>query len=319
MVRAGTSPQRLLPVVLLPLALLMALWSASVDARISVSPRATTQVITWTGGDLIQVVDLCIESLEEPSPNTFILIPYRASASIAGSTAYELKLAAQPPIPAAVTLTDLVTGTDYTPAQGVFTPTTLSGTYRNCPDGNNFRATIFVSAADLGDSLPGTYTATFRIDLQNDGSGKKQDFSNIDLSVTIPAIIRVGNVDDVVLGLFDGVNDQSGVDTLCVYRNGGTLYSVILSGSGTGGAFTLANGAVAVPYAVTWDDGNGAATVTPGVALLNRDNAFNANSSCNAGAADSATLGINVLASDLLSAMIPGQYAGTITILVAPQ
>lgn len=317
MVRAGTSSRRL--PVLLPLALLMVMWAGAADARISVTPRTTTQVITWTGGDLVQVVDLCVESLEEPSPNTFILIPYRASVSIAGSTVYELKLAGQSPIPAAVTLTDLVTGTDYMPAQGVFTPTTLSGTYRNCPDGNNFRATIFVSAADLGDSLPGTYSASFRIDLQNDGSGKKQDFATLDLSVTIPAIIRVGNVDDIVLGLFDGVNDQSGIDTLCVYRNGGTLYSVVLTGSGAGGAFTLANGVVTVPYVVTWDDGNGAVPVTPGATLLNRDNAFNGNSSCNAGAADSATLGVNLLASDLLSAMVPGQYAGTITILVAPQ
>lgn len=314
MMRAGTSSRHLLPLMVL-----LVIWSVPAEARISVAPRATTLAVTWTGGDLVQVIDLCVESLEEPSPNTFILFPYRAGTSIAGSTAYELKQPGQPPIPAAVTLTDLVTGVDYTPLYGDFTPTTLSGTYRNCPNGNNFRATIFVSAADLGDSLPGTYSASFRIDLQNDGSGKKQDFSTVDLSVSIPAIIRVGNVDDIVLGVFDGVNDQSGIDTLCVYRNGGTLYSVVLTGSGAGGAFTLANGAVTVPYAVTWDDGGGAVTVTPGTTLLNRNNAFNANSSCNAGAADSAKLGVSVLASDLLSAMIPGQYAGTITILVAPQ
>ena len=58
---------------------------------------------------------------------------------------------------------------------------------------------------------------------------------------------------------------------VCVWSNTATRgYNITASGSGAGNAFTLANAALTIPYAVEWSDTSGAASgtaLTSGTAL----------------------------------------------------
>jgi hypothetical protein len=96
---------------------------------------------------------------------------------------------------------------------------------------------------------------------------------------------------------------------------------VTATGSGASGAFTLANGATTVAYSVEWSGSSGAASgsaLAAGTALTGLATTAT-NPTCSAGPASSASLIVNLSATDLQSMQAATSYTGTLTLVVAPE
>lgn len=297
------------------LALLLCLLSPMAEARLGVDPQNVNDAATWNGGDVVRTHDFCIRSTQEPNPTGTTIIPYAMTAA----APFNLDSGAAT-IPVNLVWRDLVTGETETLAPDTTTNEIFTGAVNGCPAGDNGQLEIIVAEADLAAVAPGTYSQTFDLEASNSGGGKSQGKFSVTLDLTVPEAIQVTQVDDINLGTFDGVNDINASDTLCVYRNSGGLYGVTVSGSGTGGDFTVESGGSVIPLTVTWNDGNGAQTLSPGVLLSGLANAYAGDPTCAGGANNNATLGVQVLANDILSAAtVTGTHTGTLTITVEMQ
>lgn len=137
----------------------------------------------------------------------------------------------------------------------------------------------------------------------------------IDISITVDDEVRISNLGDILLGTFAGA-DATGSSAACIYRNSATTYQITASGDGTANAFTLTDGTNTVDYSVTYED----AAATPvsmasGIALLAQDGADTDVACLNTG--NNAEIGVTVASADA-AALPAGNYAGTLTLVVAP-
>lgn len=289
-------------------------------ARMGSDPKNLSQAFTWQGGDVTRNFGFCILSIQETNPNKgTTLIPYSVTGEVNGTAPFTLESGANA-IPVNLLWEDLRTGTTETLSPGVTTAEQFTGGLPNCPNGNNGRLTLTIAESDLVAAQPGTYNQTFDVNLANSGQGKSKTKAQITLDLTIPDSIQVTQVNDINLGSFDGVNDMTGSDELCVYRRGGGQYGVTITGSGAAGAFSLSTGGSTIPFSVTWDDGNGVQTVDPGVLLSGLANTYTTDTECNGGAANNATLGVQLNANDVrTAATATGAHTGTLTITVEMQ
>jgi hypothetical protein len=133
--------------------------------------------------------------------------------------------------------------------------------------------------------------------------------------------VRLSGLADVAFGTIDPAADQTSSQNLCAFSNSSTGgYSVTASGSGSGGAFTLASAADELPYEVRWAGTTGQANgtaVTAGTIVSGFTSAAS-QQTCNSGPAASATLTVIVRATSLGSVQA-GSYAGTLQITIAPE
>jgi hypothetical protein len=134
---------------------------------------------------------------------------------------------------------------------------------------------------------------------------------------------RIGGLADVDFGTIPGIADQSKSQTIvvCSYRNKpqGLGYSVIASGTGSGGAFSLAAGAGTLPYDVQWADSasqTGGRMLQAGVPASGFGNAANG-FDCPA-QPDTASLTVTIRAADLASAQA-GTYTGSLQLTIVPE
>lgn len=134
--------------------------------------------------------------------------------------------------------------------------------------------------------------------------------------------VRITGLADVNFGTVnnlaaDAINTQS----ICVWANGSNSdYSITATGSGVGGAFSLANGSFELPYQVRWNSQPGQANgalLTSGMPLTGQVTAAQ-NQTCANGPPTTASL-IVVLPAASLSSAIAGNYNGTLTLIVASQ
>lgn len=132
---------------------------------------------------------------------------------------------------------------------------------------------------------------------------------------------RITGLADVAFGTVNVGADQSASQNVCAYSDSATnRYSVVASGSGSGGSFALASGGAALPYEVLWA---GAANQTGGTALSAGTVASGFTSVathqfCNTGPSASASLTV-VLRTAVLSSARAGAYSGTLQITIAPE
>lgn len=112
---------------------------------------------------------------------------------------------------------------------------------------------------------------------------------------------------------------------VCVYStrpSGG--YTIQPSGSGSGGAFTLANGAHTLAYAVTWNAGgvgalsNSGASLSPNGISGPLTHAATDNSTCNGTTPGPTARLIVTVTAAAMTAAPAGTYTGTLTLLVTP-
>jgi hypothetical protein len=145
---------------------------------------------------------------------------------------------------------------------------------------------------------------------------------SISLSASVPNRIQLTGLTDVAFTNQDPSTAASNSQNVCVWANTATKgYNVTATGSGASGAFTLANGATSVPYSVEWSDSSSAAsgsTLAAGTALTGLASTAT-NPTCSAGPASSASLIVNLSATDLQSMKAATSYTGTLTLVVAPE
>lgn len=134
---------------------------------------------------------------------------------------------------------------------------------------------------------------------------------------------RIGGLADVTFGTITAMTDQSNSQSVavCSYRNKPQRlsYSVIASGSGSGGSFSLSAGTDTLQYDVQWADSVGQTGGTmlqagvPTSGFANAANGFDC-----PGQPDTASLTVTVRAADLASARA-GNYSGSLQITIVPE
>jgi len=142
----------------------------------------------------------------------------------------------------------------------------------------------------------------------------------LDITLTVPPLVRITDLDDLDLGTFEGVG-LSGSDSVCIWSTT-RAYRVTAEGDGTGGAFTLTGGSNGdtLDYQVQWAESAGAGsgtTLATGTALAGRSTTATS-SDCNGGANLNATVIIDVADTELAS-VTEDTYAGTLTLTVEPE
>jgi len=145
------------------------------------------------------------------------------------------------------------------------------------------------------------------------------------LAVSAPAMaqqVRINQLNDFAFGTLtaNGTTNVSRTDNLCAYTSATTLgYRVTASGSGSSGAFTLANGGNALAYTVQWSGTSGATSgvqLTSGTALA-AITTSTANSACLLGTGTNATVIVTLPAANV-TAVPAGAYSGTLTLTIVP-
>lgn len=145
-------------------------------------------------------------------------------------------------------------------------------------------------------------------------------------SVTITASVanraQITGLSDVAFTNVDPGSAATLSQNNCVWSNTATKgYSITATGSGTSGAFTLANGSLSVPYSVQWSASSGQASgtaMTAGAALAGMTS-IAANPTCSTGAATTSSLIIAISAANLQGMTSATSYTGSLTLLVTPQ
>ncbi|WP_338504005.1 hypothetical protein V6R86_09315 [Sphingomonas kaistensis] len=146
---------------------------------------------------------------------------------------------------------------------------------------------------------------------------------SIQINASVPTRVRISGLTDVTLANLDPTANAVAAQNVCVWSNSSTRgYRITATGSGTGNAFTLANGALsAVPYAVEWGGSTGlsSGTALSAGAPLPGQVSTATRADCSAGPASSASLIVRLAAADLQQMSAATNYTGTLTLLVAPE
>ncbi|MBB3472913.1 spore coat protein U domain-containing protein [Sphingomonas sp. BK345] len=140
------------------------------------------------------------------------------------------------------------------------------------------------------------------------------------VAVASPSVaqnVQVNGLSDVSFGSISGFGaDLTRSQSICAFSGLlGGRYTVTASGSGTGGAFTLANGAARLPYEVQWSTSAGQTSGTnlaANVPLAGQTMLL----SCPVLQTTNASL-IVILRSTALSAATAGSYSGTLTVILS--
>ncbi len=131
----------------------------------------------------------------------------------------------------------------------------------------------------------------------------------------IPSLVRISALDDIDLGTWDGVNRMIGTEPLCVWSTTGN-YSIMGVGSGDDGALTITQGSHELPYRARWFDvENRRRNLKPNKLRRNRRTDATA-LDCNG--LPTATIEIRITA-NALSGAPPGNYTGTLTLVVSAE
>lgn len=145
---------------------------------------------------------------------------------------------------------------------------------------------------------------------------------SISIGASVPNRVQLTGLTDVSFANQDPATPASRAQNVCVWSNTSTKgYNVTATGSGTGSAFTLANGALTVPYSVEWAGSSGQSSGTAlatGSALTGLTSTAT-NATCAAGPTSSASLIVKISTANLQTMQASTTYTGTLTLVVAPE
>jgi hypothetical protein len=132
--------------------------------------------------------------------------------------------------------------------------------------------------------------------------------------------VQITKLSDIAFGTVADVDqDQTIRQSVCAYSGVlGGRYNVTATGSGAGGAFTLASGAAVLPYEVQWNASGGATSgtrLTANIPLSGQVSTL-ALPNCTL-LSNSGSLIVALRAADL-GVATAGSYSGTLTIILAP-
>jgi hypothetical protein len=148
----------------------------------------------------------------------------------------------------------------------------------------------------------------------------------INITASVAARAQITGLQDVTFSAVDPTVAASRAQSNCVWTNtlnGG--YSITATGSGSGGAFSLANTttttAPGVAYSVQWAATANQSTgnaLTAGTAKTGLTSSATS-PTCSAAPLTTSSLIINIASADLLTMTAGATYTGTLSLLVTPQ
>jgi hypothetical protein len=144
-------------------------------------------------------------------------------------------------------------------------------------------------------------------------------------SIAAPAIgggpnVQITHLSDLAFGTITNLGSDALLEEdVCVYSDSGR-YNVTATGTGSSGAFLLANGGRTIAFEVQWSPSSGRQTGTKLTAKspLTGLTTGATQAQCTSGPSTSASL-IVILRSTALSGALPGTYSGQLTLLIAPE
>lgn len=155
------------------------------------------------------------------------------------------------------------------------------------------------------------------------GSFGATSTGSLNINASVPGRVRISGLSDVSFANADPSANASDAQNVCVWSNTSTRgYNITATGSGSGGAFTLASGALpVVPYTVEWAGSSGqtSGTSLAATTALAGQTSTAINSDCSAGPSASASLIVSIGSSTLQGMSAGVAYSGTLTLVVAPE
>ena len=145
---------------------------------------------------------------------------------------------------------------------------------------------------------------------------------SVTISASVPNRARITGLADVSFLTQDPNTAATNAQNVCVWSNTATKgYTITASGSGAANAFTLANGALTVPYSVQWAATSGQTTGTALTAATASAGLVSTatNQTCASGPTSSASLIVNIATTDLGTMQAATTYTGALTLVVTPQ
>jgi hypothetical protein len=145
---------------------------------------------------------------------------------------------------------------------------------------------------------------------------------SLTISVSVANRAQITGLTDVAFTNIDPSTTATAAQSNCVWSNTATKgYSITATGSGTSGAFTLANGALSVPYSVQWSASSGQSSGTAlsaGSALAGLTSTA-VNPTCSTSPTTTSSLIVSIAAPNLQNMQSATSYTGSLTLLVTPQ
>jgi hypothetical protein len=144
----------------------------------------------------------------------------------------------------------------------------------------------------------------------------------VSITASVANRAQITGLSDVSFSNVDPSTAASNAQSNCVWSNTATKgYSITATGSGTSGAFTLANGSLTVPYTVQWSataNQSSGTALTAGTALSGLTTTA-VNPTCSSSPTTTSSLIVSISSTNLQSMVAATSYTGTLTLLVTPQ
>jgi hypothetical protein len=145
---------------------------------------------------------------------------------------------------------------------------------------------------------------------------------SVQISVSVPSRVQITGLTDISFANAEPNGQALSAQNNCVWSNTATKgYTITATGSGTGGAFTLASGALTpVSYAVQWNQSSGQNSGTALVASTASGGFVStaAVPTCATTPSSTSSLIVTIAQSQLQAMPSLTTYTGTLTLLVNP-
>lgn len=172
-------------------------------------------------------------------------------------------------------------------------------------------------------AIAGSLLLAAPADAATQGSFGSTSTGSLTINASVPGRVRISGLTDVSFSNVDPSVNATNAQNVCVWSNTSTKgYNITATGSGAGGAFTLASGALpVVPYTVEWASSSGqtSGTSLTTATTLTGQTSTATNSDCSAGPSASASLVVSMGAGTLQTMSAGVTYNGTLTLVVAPE
>lgn len=180
------------------------------------------------------------------------------------------------------------------------------------------RARLFATSIALASML-----ATGTAGAATQGTLGATSTGTVTITASVPTRTQISGLSDINFANADPTTNATAAQNDCVWSNTATKgYSIRATGSGAGGAFLLASGALTpVPYSVQWSQSSGQSSgtaMTAGATLTGQVTTATS-PTCASAPGSTSSLIVSIAAADLQNMVATTNYTGTLTLLVTPQ
>jgi spore coat protein U-like protein len=283
-----------------------------------VNPPQNIDAGTWnTTGDAVSSTGYCAVSINSGSPHEFF-------HTITGDNPYQnnrFQLKNNQGDQLSFTLNA------YQPSTTAWTPISPAQSKRidkgllDCSGSGQspFGLQIHLTELELAAVPAGTYTETLHMLTGSLSSDPEYEvYDTITVSVIVPNVIQVNQLDDLNFGIYAGVGDLTLTEEFFVFATQGNHYNILLSDNSdnTGWALTHSNDpASSIPYELQAST----TTFSPTFYTLTENVShatFHASDNPNCVTGEKAFLRVNIKEADIVNKK-NGTYTGTITVFVS--